>query len=378
MSSSSSITYPFPITDICIRNLEKQVESGTLKLAEEKRALQEINSAKRSRRLLENFQAEHEAVDKDKATIEQLRQQLDDPESKAVSDRFDAIKAELDELKKESDEAYAGRSKLFEERDNIQKELDVLFAEKRDSVQRFRDANDHYRAKVAEDRAKRAEKQRQQRAAEEAQKKKEIAERLLEEAQVPAYQAQIEDCQTLIDYFSGRPTGNVTLTSGQQISGAKAEVAGVPKLEIRKVEDNADGLVPMKKKGDDEVAYFVGKAKGKKGSKPDGRNSPSTTTSSNGLLNIPLGNLSALLTLSIPPPAATSDLPRVVDDLKTKKAWFEANQVRQTAENIAKAQTQIQKLNSKEYSNGDAQIERESTPLDGATSVDTAAAVDQA
>lgn len=342
------------------------MESGTLKLAEEKRALQDINSAKRSRRILEGLQAEYDSVDKNKATIDQLRTQLDDPESKAVSDRYNAIKAELDELKKEGDEAYAGRSKLYEERDNLQKELNTLFAEKRDSAQRYREANDQYRAKIDEDRARRAERQRQQRAAEEAQKKREVAERLLEEAQIPAFQAQIEDCQTLIDYFSGKSTSNVTLTTGQPLSVAKTELAGVPKLDIRKVQDTADGLVPMKKKGEEEETYFVGKARGKKSSKTDGTTHPpsSSGTPSNGLLNIPLSNLSALLSLSIPPPVSTSDLSRVVDDLKTKKTWFEANQARQTAENVAKAQAQIQKLNSKESSNG--HVERESTPSDGA------------
>jgi uncharacterized coiled-coil DUF342 family protein len=100
MSSSASTTYILLSKSLTngIRNLEKQVESGTLKLAEEKRALQDINSAKRSRRILEGFQAELDSVEKDKATIDQLRTQLDDPESKAVSDRYDAIKAELDEL----------------------------------------------------------------------------------------------------------------------------------------------------------------------------------------------------------------------------------------------------------------------------------------
>lgn len=357
--------------------MEKQVESGNLKLAEEKRALQEINSAKRSRRIIEGFQADHDATEKDRSTIDQLRKQLDDPEFKAVSDRYDSIKAELDELKKESDEAFAGRSKLYQERDDIQKELDVLFAEKRDSVQHYRDANDQYWAKVNEDRARRAEKLRQQRAAEEAQKKKDVAERLLEEAKIPAYQAMIEDCQTLIDYFSGKTTNTVNSTAGR-VSPAKIEVAGVPKLELRKVQGSTDGLVPMKKKGEEEETYFIAKARGKKAVKTDDApNTPPSTISSTGSLNIPLSNLSALLSLSIPPPASNADLPRVVEDLKTKKSWFEVNQGRQTAENIAKAQAQIQKLNL----NGDTHVERESTPLDSTTSSgdgDAASVVDQA
>ncbi|KAJ7180093.1 hypothetical protein C8R43DRAFT_841777, partial [Mycena crocata] len=329
--------------DAHIKHLERQVESGNMKLVDEKRALQEISTQKRNRRTVESFQADQEAIEKDRSAAEELRKQLDDPVAKAASERYDAIQAELAELKKEGDAAYAGRSKLFEERDTIQAELNTLFNEKRESSQRFRDINDRYWAKVNEDRAKRAERLRTQRAAEELQKKQERAERIREEAEMPAFQAQIEDCQTLIDYFSGKSSGTVTFKSASLQT--KADVAGVPKLEIRKVEAAPEGAVVRKKKGEDEDAYFVGgkgKGKGKKSAakaadSPDA--APSVTQ-----LNVPLATLSALLTLSIPPPASNVDVPRVIEDLKTKKEWFEANQSRVTAENIAKAEAEIKSL----------------------------------
>ncbi|TFK43524.1 hypothetical protein BDQ12DRAFT_675119 [Crucibulum laeve] len=348
-ASKSKIPYKTVAeVDSHIKNLEKQVESGNMKLADEKRALQEISTSKRNRRVVEGFQTEQESIDADRRTIEELRKQLDDPESKAISDRFETIKGELDVLKKESDEAYADRSKLFTERDNIQAELKALYNEKRESAQRFRDANDHYWNKVNEDRARRAERARTQRAAEEAQKKQEIAQRLRDEAEIPAFQAQIEDCQTLIDYFSGKNSGNVTYKSSPL--AAKADVVGVPKLELRKVDDAPEGVIVRKKKGEDEDSYFVGgkgKKGGKKGPKTNGAAevaSPASPSSASGTLNVPLPTLSALLSLSIPPPASNVDVPRVIEDLKTKKAWFEANQARVTAENVAKAEADIQRL----------------------------------
>ncbi|KAJ7700098.1 hypothetical protein B0H17DRAFT_1048577 [Mycena rosella] len=333
--------------DAHINHLERQVESGTMKLVDEKRALQEISAQKRNRRTVESFQTEQEAIDKDRLAADELRKQLTDPVALAASERYDAIKKELDDLKKEGDEAYAGRSKLFEERDKIQSELTVLFNEKRESSQRFRDNNDRYWTKLNEDRARRAERLRAQRAEEELQKKKERAERILEEAEMPAFQAQIEDCQTLIDYFSGKSSGTVTFKSASLLE--KADVAGVPKLEIRKVEAAPDGVVLQKKKGEDQDAYFVGgKGKGKgKGKKAPAKaaDSPDAAPSAT-QLNVPLPTLSALLSLSIPPPASNIDVPRVIQDLKTKKEWFEANQARVTAENIAKAQAEIKRLNA--------------------------------
>ncbi|KAG0709640.1 hypothetical protein DFH29DRAFT_993046 [Suillus ampliporus] len=319
--------------DAHISNLDKQVESGTMKVVDEKRALQEISQARRTRKIVEKFQAEQESIEADRQEAEQLKKLLDDPESKGISERYDTIKAELDELKKESDEAYAGRTKLFEERDGLQAQISALFNEKRESSQRFRDANDRHWAKMQEDRARRAERARTQRLAEEAQRKLEIADRLREDALLPAFQTQIEDCQTLIDALSGKSAGNGVLSSSSV--AAKSDVSGVPQLEIRQVEVE-DAMVAHKKK--DEESYFVGKAK--KGKKAPKAAPPADTSA----IHLPYGQLSALLSLSIPPPSGQADVPRVIEDLKMKKAWFEANQARQTAENVTKAETEIQRL----------------------------------
>ena len=336
-----------------------------MKLADEKRALQEISQCKRTRRIVEGFQAEQDSIERDRAQADELRKLLEDPEWKASNDRYDAIKAELDEIRKEGDEAYANRNQLYDERNELKRQVDELYASKRESAQTYKAENDKYWAKVHADRARIAERARAQRAAEEENKKKEQAARIREEASVPAFQSQIEDCQTLIDYFSGKTSGTISLsTSGQPLT-VKKEIAGVPKLELRQVDtDMGAGFVVRKKKGEDEEAYFApskGKAKNKKGgAKSNGNSDPSTPTatsttdtdaaaaaavaSSNANFNAPLPILSALLSLSIPPPTSKAEVPRVIEDLKTKKTWFEANQERVTNENIAKSEETINRL----------------------------------
>lgn len=314
------------------------MDSGSLKLAEEKRALQEISHTKRIRKTVERFQVDADAIDADRASVEELKKQLDDPEAKAISERYDAIKAQLDEIQKQEDELYANRSQLFEERNSLQQQIDAVFSERRESTARFREATDHFYAKLNEGRARRAQRWREQKEAEENEKRKARALRLREEASQPAFQVQIEDCQTLIDYFSGKSTIAV-------VSSAKAGYAE-PKLEIRQVEATPGNFVPHKKKGEEEEAYFVGgkgKNKGKKGPKTNGT-AVAEAASSSSTVNVPFSTLSALLSLSIPPPSSQADVPRVVEDLKTKKAWFEANQARVTAEMIAKAEVEIQRL----------------------------------
>ena len=339
------------------------MDSGKLRLGDEKRTLQEISNTRRARRTVEGFQAEQAAIDREKEEEEQLRAQLDDPEAKAISERYEKLKAEFDDLKRQGDEAFANRNKLYDERNDIQREIDELWSLKKESSQRYKAANDRYWTKAKEDQAKRAEKFRQQRAAEEQQKKLDLVERLREEASHPAYQIEIQDCQTLIDAFSKGTTSEVpVITSAAERK--KMGLAGIPELEIRKVEAPTDVIV-RKKKGEEEEAYFVsGKGKkSKKGPKTSGQNSPalSTPSTSSSQFHIPLPTLTALLSLSISPPSSKDEIPRVVEDLKTKKAWFEVNQELATKDRIAKAEVEIKKILKSvgKDANGDA------APADG-------------
>ncbi|CCM02490.1 uncharacterized protein FIBRA_04591 [Fibroporia radiculosa] len=352
-----------------VKQLDKQVESGNLKLGDEKRALAEISQLKRSRRIVEGFEAEQASIEADRAAADELRKKLDDPEAKAVSDRYDAIRAELDELKKESDEAFANRSKLLDERTALQAQLDTFYNYKRESAQRFREANDKHWTKVNEERARRAERQRAQRAADEEAKKNEIAERIRDEAEIPAFQAQIEDCQTLIDYFLGK---NATPSLSTAPVAAKTDLSGVPKLELRKVEQGpGDGLIVRKKSNNDDDAYFVassrkGSKQKKNGAKPSSPlEATSTAASGSQTLHVPLPTLSALLSLSIAPPTSTTDVPRVVEDLRGKKTWYEANQARVTAENKEKAETKIRQLTGKGEPKADVPPSEELAPPNG-------------
>lgn len=267
-----------------------------------------------------------------------------------MSEKYDAIKAELDQLKAQGDEAHANKNKLYDEMRDLKAQVDDLWTKKKESTRNHREANDRHYKKIAEDRARRQERFAAERAAAELEKRKEISERLREEAAVPAFQAEIEDTQTLIDALSAKNgTGGTVSTPKLNLSSAEsAEIAGVPKLEVRTVEANTDGLITRKKKGEEEENYFV--AKKKKGGASNGKTAAplngdrAAPRAVDAKLNLPYSILSALLQLSIPPPSSPSDIPRAIEDLKTKKAWFEANQARITKENIAKADAEIKHL----------------------------------
>lgn len=158
-------------------------------------------------------------------------------------------------------------------------------------------------------------------------KRAEINERLLEEAQAPAFEREIEDCRTLIDFFQRRLGGSGTVTPSERLGGPSI-VAGVAKLEIRQIDNSGPpaGTVALKKKYDQEDEYFTGGKKGKKGPRKvvEGEVTPAKNES----LNLPFGTLSALLTLGIESPIVLSEVAKTIESLEVKKNYFSDNQVR--------------------------------------------------
>ena len=184
-----------------------------------------------------------------------------------------------------------------------------------------------------EERSKRIERQQNERREYEETKRREINERQLEEAKAPAYEREIEDCTTLINYFSRFASGMISVPEPALSSSAKEGPVGVPKLELRQVEsDLPQGAVMMSKKGEqkeEQDAFFGGmKGKGKKGKKGQNSSIPSESVAATSqTINVPFQTVAALLQFNIPAPFTKDDFPKTVDALKEKKQYFEENQV---------------------------------------------------
>ncbi|GAA5873765.1 hypothetical protein JCM3774_000164 [Rhodotorula dairenensis] len=342
-----------------IKSLERQVESGSMKLVDEKKALAEISTLRKHRKTVESFSTQQAAIDADKAKIDQVRKELDDPEQKAASKKFDELRKELDEVNKRMEEVSKSRDSLYDERNALSKQLDELWQKKKASATAFREANNAYYQKLNDERAKRDERRRAERKEYEESKRAEINERLLEEAQAPAFEREIEDCQTLIRFFQQR----IGLSNGSTASSSSAaaglgfnrpKVAGVPELELRKVEqpDLPKGAVPLKKKSEQEEESWGGLAtKSKKGRKQGGGatkagaatgdDGAAATSNDDEKLNLPFGTLSGLMALGIPAPLTTGEVQKTIDSLHLKKKYFTDNQARVTKERVAAVQAKI-------------------------------------
>lgn len=254
--------------DAHIRNLEVQARSGVMKDTEERRTLREIDDAKRIRKVVESFQAESDAIDADHAAIRKLNQPLGDreagaeAEARAIFERRLVLQAKMNVMKREVD-LLGDLSLPFELQRKLQRLINTLFSERYDLISRLREDDTQYYAMLNED-SYRAEWRSAEREAE--------------------VEDQIDDCQTLIEYLSGISTSAMV------------------------------NSVPLVKTGEEEADYFVGI---KDSSTVTGEMSSSSS------IDLPFYMGYSLHSLSILPPSSLSDVPRVVEKLKTRKARLE-------------------------------------------------------
>ncbi|KAJ9117427.1 hypothetical protein QFC22_004277 [Naganishia vaughanmartiniae] len=375
-----------------ITHLDKQIESGTLKLIDEKKSLNEISLLRRSLTSLTKLTTLEESIASDRAQVDELKKTLDDPESKRVQARWDELKAEMDGLREEGRKAWDERNGLFEKRNELQKQMDDLYTKKKEANQKNRDAQDAYYAKIREDQKAKQDRFRAQKAAEESVRREEEITRMREDAKIPAFEREIEDCGVLIGWFNGKFGNKVPETHAGNAASAADEarvLEGVKELNLRKVEDAPVGSV-LKKNADEQDPWAslagTGGKKGKKGGKKsaapaavngsaaNGETSTPPTPSANpsAPINLPFALLTAILNLSIPPPANAADVHRCIADLEHKKAWFEANQKKKTEEEVQRVEALIKKMQKKAGESKSAQDAEvtEATLVEGVKEVD--------
>jgi len=108
-----------------------------MKLVDEKKALSEISSLRKSRKTVEGFSTLQASIDNDKKKIDEVRALLDDPEQKKLDEKFKSIKKELDEVNKKMDEQSKGRDALFEERNTRESSISISLLSELISISRF-------------------------------------------------------------------------------------------------------------------------------------------------------------------------------------------------------------------------------------------------
>ena len=312
--------------DAKINSLQVQVDTGTMKLVDEKKALAEISNLHRVKKSFGTFAEADKAIADLKQQIADIKKTREDPEVKALSDRYTAIQKELDTIKAEQDELFKNRKGLFDEMGKARDEQQEKWANLKQIKDAYFQASRAYKDYEREAAKQRAERRRQEREAYEAGKRKEVAKKKLEEASQLAYQDEILTAEGLIRYF------DPSSIESRQATGP-SKFAAIAQRTV----DAGDSFKGMKvvSKKDDEDNYFVGgggkKKKGKKVPQADGSPVPSLPVPES-KFNLPLGVIEELAKIGVEPPMSQGDVPAVVEKIKGKLENWKKDQDHKTKE----------------------------------------------
>lgn len=303
-----------------IARLEKQVDSGTLRLVDERKALSDISNMRKQRKGFAGLDEAQKGIDELKAQVSELKKTLDNPEAKALSDKYSEIQKELDAIKAEQDSVYKNLNALRDERTKLRNDQQAKFTAIREIKDNYFKARRAYKEYEDEAWRVRRERQKAERDAFEREKRKKVADKKLEEASQLAYTDEIITAQGLIRHFD--PAYNFASLGLDDKKDAGSNFrAGVG----RTVDDS--GLKGMKVVRKDEEDYFVGgnTKKGKKGKK--GGAAPEATK-----FNMNVGIIEEFSKIKIDPPMNQTDVPAAVEKLAAKITEWKSTQAAKTQE----------------------------------------------
>lgn len=298
--------------DAKIDSIMKQVDSGQMKLVDEKKALAEVTALRRQKKGFSGLDDLQKKIDDKKNENAELKKTFDNAESRALAQTYENNQKELDDIKA----AREGNNKNFE---TLKAEREKLYAEQQVKFQAIRKIKDDYYAqkkahKEHEDQVyqQRRERQRAERDAFEKEKRRKVAEAKLEEASEPAFLDEIRTAEGLLRHFD--PTYGAS--EGDKGPG---EFAASAQRTID--ESGFKGMKVMKK---EEEEFFVGgggkkRGKGKK-----------TAAAEPTKFNMNIGVIEELSKVGVEPPSTQADVPAVVEKLKEKVDAWKRDQKSQT------------------------------------------------
>jgi uncharacterized coiled-coil DUF342 family protein len=316
--------------DSRIQSMQKEVDTGKMKLVDEKKTLTEISALNKQRKAFAGFEDAEKTITDIKNQIGELRKELDNPEYKSLSDTYTTITTELDSLKAEQDVAFkdlnASRDALTKARQNqdekytsLKKLQDDYYGQKRAYMDYDREAN-----------RQRAIKRKQEQDKYFQDKKRKDLDRDLEDAAYPAYADEIRSCDNLIRLLD--PSSAKTVAS--TIAGQFAAVAS------RVVDATGIKGTALNKKNVDEEEYFAGSSK--KGKKARGgktqRGLGDVQQTDAAPKDVDLGRffeptvVHQFEQVSLTPPSSQEEVAKVLEQLKEKREFWTGNQKKKTDE----------------------------------------------
>lgn len=341
---------PYKTTDEverAIKDLEKQVEARASSLLEEKRLLNEISNLKKIKRSVLDFKDKLEELDKGKQASSDLRKDLKvlDDQAKILKTEADRFVQDLNVIKKQQEQEYKQFSDKFQKRKGILQALDVEHEKLHKLIGEIRKKSEDYMKKVREERTKRMESHRAKKEKFDEEHRLAELERVKELRLIPPFIEEILKCNALLLYLA--PFGKMMSSTNSSTSSPSLETT----TTTTKVSDESlttiEGVEKILKKKsnrdtEEDSVYSIlggGKKKEKKSKKPSSKNET---------LRHPLSVMDEFLKISVNPPATTSDVPRAINELQSKRDHFQSEQKRIMEERSLSPDETFMDLNEEE------------------------------
>jgi len=300
-----------------ISKLQRQQETTTMSLTEEKRLIKEIDALEASKKFVQDLKSKDAAMDDVKEERKTIAQQMaaKDKEIDAFNAKMDAVMETIRALNDVETKKRDSLQGLFKQRDDKKKLIGEKLKIKDKLRDDFREKNNAW---YNYQRAVRAQKKIQY----EEEKKKRDEERQAyqakleeEEAKKIPYEAEQALCDYLADYLER------TYLKGKS-EGGDGDSAE-KKVDVVEVKDDPfAGFKPVTKKDDD--AYFASAAStgGKKAKKKRGREAKKQQDTTAGPFKLSVDTFEQFGLISMSPPTSVEQVPKVVKDLREKKEWY--------------------------------------------------------
>jgi len=317
-----------------IKELEQSVESGKLKLVDEKKALAEATNLRKLRKNFSTFENDQKAIDDLKDKIKEIKDSMENPEAKALSEQYNKIQEELTAVKTELDSVFNNLTALRAEKADLNTKQQATWA----ALRKYKDEYHTQRKAAAkwerEVREKRREREQAERDRIRKEQKMARAQQMLAEASDPAFAEQIRRANNLVRFFdpSHVVEEKAPLLADKGLAASaqrKVDASGFEGMKIVRKEDRDDVYLPAVKKG-------------KKGKKNHASETPATKFS------CPPSVIEDCAFVGVNPPMSAAEVPEVVEKVKGKIAQWKADEPAQTQKNIDKAKKEIERLEADE------------------------------
>lgn len=306
--------------DAQIKRLEDQVNKGDMKIVDEKKALAEVSNLRKQRKGFSGFDDAEKSIAAKKAEVKKLRDTLDDPESKALSDKYNTLQSELDKIKAEQDDAFKSINTLRDERTKLQNEQQEKYLAIKTLKDNYYQTNKAIQKWEFESRQRQRERRKQEQEDYVKGKKKERAQQMLAEASDKAYLDEIRRAEAVLRFLD------------PSYASEKQPLQAASKFVItnqRTVDDAGIKGTKVASKKDKEEDFFAAKPKtGKKGKKSNATTEAPAANA--GKYNVPPSILEDCNTLGVEPPLSAADVEGVIEKVKAKLEHWKSDQAAQT------------------------------------------------